>query len=144
MKTNIYNRLIGSFEKDIYGVWKQRIKDVFEADLPITIKNKDSDETRKLIMQHNAKVKEYNKLGELLAMMIVRKMDQFKPQPQDDFLGAVDECLRLRSLKKNKAAFRFTNSQMYLIEQKLAQLGQGTGGIEDLQKQIEKSRKGKK
>ena len=141
MKTNIFNRLISNFEKDITWLGRQRIKECFEPYKTISVKNNDSKDIRDLIMKYNSRVKEFNQNGEALALLMIRKMDQFSPQPQDDFLGAVDEWLRLRALKKDKNVFSSIHTQMHMLDQKMYNLSKGRDGIEALQKRIVKSRK---
>jgi hypothetical protein len=147
MKTNILNRLIGNFEKDITWLGKQRIKECFEPYKTISVKNSDSKETRELILKYNTGVKEFNRCGETLALLWIYKMDQFQTRPQDDrgpdhgILGVLDEWLRLRALKRDKSLFRSVHSQMHILDRKMFSLSKGRDGIEDLQKRIKKSRK---
>jgi len=140
MNANIFNRLAGAIEKELTRAGKQRINEVFQPYRTITLKNNDSEEVRKIIVKYNSKVKDYNRTGEELALLLIHKIDQLKPQPQDNLLGAIDEMLRLRSLKKDKGAFRMVNSRLHLLERRMSQLQTGTEGIETLHSLIAKSR----
>lgn len=141
MKTNLLNRLMEGLERKIIQSAKLRLKESFEGYSYLHSSRYDNVEIRKLIQEHNEKVMEYNKTGEKLAMLFIRKMDQCRPQPQDDFLGALDEWLRLRYLKKHPGVFRSIHSEMHLLEQRLAELGEGKEGIEALRKRIILKRK---
>ena len=140
MKSNIINRLLSGLERQATQSAKQRLRDSFEGYHYLHSSRKDTAEIRKMIQEHNSIVREYNKTGEELAYLFIHKMDQFQAQPQDDLLGAIDEWLRLRSLKNNPGVFRSINTGMHQLERKMTKLSTGDDGIEKLRNSIKKKR----
>jgi hypothetical protein len=141
MKANIFNRLIGKFEKDINWIGKQRIKEYFGSCNRIEVKRNDTENTKKLISRHNDLAAEYNRKGEELAKLLILKMDQVLPHPQDDWLGCIDELIKSRRLNKNDAVvFRSVNNRLHNLNQRMQNTYYGSGGIGELRKKIRESR----
>jgi len=141
MKSNIIHRLLSGLERQVTQSAKQRLRESFEGYHYLHSSRNDTSEIRKMIQEHNCKVQEYNKTGEALACLFIRKIDQFQVKPQDDLLSAIDEWLRLKSLNNNPGIFRSINTSMHQLERKMAQLSSGDEGIEKLRGRIEMKRK---
>lgn len=143
MKFNIINRLLDKFQQNLTMHAKSRLSSFFQSSYPtVNKKRNDSPELLKLIDKYNAKVKDFNLTGEVLAYLLWQKWDDLQPTVQDDLLGVFDEWLRLRSMNRDSSEyFRNINQKMHELGNKMHKLENENDGIVALGKVIEKLRK---
>lgn len=141
MKEPEFQKLINKLDREIIRNNLIKRKSKFEGIKLIKINRNDSSKTLSLISRHNHLVRSYNKLGGDLMRSVQNAIDNnpMMVRPQDNIWGAMDELLRLDSMK-NLPLFYEIEPNLHHIEARMKKIYNGKKGIKELKKQIFSSR----
>lgn len=137
MNSSFVDRLVQRVEREIFRSYRKRHTTHFQGEKLIASGPGDSAAVREAIHYGNHQIRSYNALGGQLLQLVQFAIDDRASQvrPQDDWLGAIEEALRIRSQRK-QSLFQGLDPTLQAMERRMSDLMHGPKGIEATRRRI--------